>query len=104
MTKKQQSAKIDNLLSELRKQEVNTWFDIGLFIDRLKEQPSKAAFKDSAKAFDSHLEKGGIAFITFYFAIDGITVEAEKYAKTIKKIYPNIPIHYIAGEIKPEAD
>ncbi len=104
MTKKQQSPKIDNILNKLRKQEINTWFDLGLFIDRFKEQPSKAAFKGNAKAFDSHLEKGGVAFITFYFAIDGITVEAEKYAKTIKRIYPNIAIHYIAGEIKPEAD
>jgi hypothetical protein len=104
MPKKPQSVKIDNILGELRKQEINTWFDLGLFIDRLKEQPSKAAFKGNAKAFDSRLEKGGIAFITFYFTIDGITVETEKYAKTFKSIYPNIPIHYIAGEIRPEAD
>jgi glycosyltransferase involved in cell wall biosynthesis len=104
MTKKQQLAKIDSILSELRKQEINTWFDLGLFIDRFKERSSNAAFKGNAKAFDSHLEKGGVAFISFYFAIDGITVEAGKYVKTIKRIYPNIPIHYIAGEIKPEAD
>jgi glycosyltransferase involved in cell wall biosynthesis len=104
MPKKKKSVDINKIVGELRKQEINTWFDLGLFIDRLKEQPSKAAFKGNAKAFDTHLEKGGVAFITFYFAIDGITVEAEKYAKTIKKIYPNIPIHYIAGEIKPEAD
>jgi hypothetical protein len=104
MPKKQLSAKIDNILGELRKQEINTWFDLGLFIDQFKEQRSKAAFKGNAKAFDSHLEKGGVAFITFYFSIDGITIETEKYAKTFKSIYPNIPIHYIAGEIKPEAD
>ncbi len=104
MSKKQQSGKINNIVGELRKKEINTWFDLGLFIDQFKEQPSKAAFKGNTKDFDSHLEKGGIAFITFYFAIDGITVEAEKYAKTFKRIYPNIPIHYIAGEIKPETD
>ena len=104
MPKKQQSVRIDNILGELRNQEINTWFDLGLFIDRFKEQPSKAAFKGNSKVFDGHLEKGGIAFITFYFSIDGITVETEKYAKTFKSIYPNLPIHYIAGEIKPEAD
>ena len=104
MPKKQQSVRIDNILGELRNQKINTWFDLGLFIDRFKEQPSKAAFKGNSKVFDGHLEKGGIAFITFYFSIDGITVETEKYAKTFKSIYPNLPIHYIAGEIKPEAD
>jgi len=104
MPKKHQSVKIDNILGELRNQEINTWFDLGLFIDRFKEQPSKTAFKGNTKAFDIHLEKGGIAFITFYFSIDGITVETEKYAKTFNSIYPNLPIHYIAGEIKPEAD
>ena len=97
-------AKIDTILREFRKHEIRTWFDLGLFIDRFKEKHSKAAFKEDLDAFDGHLETGGIAFITFYFAIDGITVETEKYAKTFKKIYPNIPIHYIAGEIKPEAD
>ncbi len=97
-------AKIDTILQELRKQEINTWFDLGLFIDRFKEKHSKAAFKEDLDIFGGHLESGGIAFMTFYFAIDGITVETEKYAKTFKRIYPNIPIHYIAGEIKPEAD
>ena len=97
-------AKIDDILGELRKQEINTWFDLGLFMDQFKEQRSATAFNDSLKAFGNKLEKGGISFITFYFSIDGITVETEKYAKTFKSIYPNIPIHYIAGEIKPEAD
>lgn len=97
-------AKIDDLVGELKKQDIQTWFDLGLFIDRFKERHSAAAFKDDFKVFGDHLEKGGIAFLTFYFTIDGITVETEKYAKIFKKIYPNIPIHYIAGEIKPEAD
>ncbi len=104
MTKKPPSTKIDEILGDLRKQEIKTWFDLGLFIDRFKEQHSATAFKEDLKAFGGHLETGGIAFITFYFAIDGITVETEKYTKTFKKIYPSIPIHYIAGEIKPEAD
>ena len=97
-------AKIDDILNELRKQEIQTWFDLGLFIDRFKDKKSISEFKGDAKFFDSNLEKGGIAFLTFYFTIDGITVETEKYAKTFKNIYPNIPIHFIAGEIKQEAD
>ncbi len=97
-------AKIDDILGELREQKIQTWFDLGLFIDRVKERTSATAFTDDFTAFGNQIETGGIAFITFYFAIDGITVETEKYAKTFKNIFPNIPIHYIAGEIKPEAD
>ncbi len=97
-------AKIDDIVGELRKQEIKTWFDLGLFIDQVKERNSTAVFTDDFATFGDQIETGGIAFISFYFAIDGITVETEKYAKTFKKIYPGIPIHYIAGEIKPEAD
>ena len=97
-------ANIDNALRELREQEINTWFDLGLFIDRFRERNSTSAFTGDLDEFGKHLEKGGVAFLTFYFTIDGITVETEKYAKTFRRIYPKIPVHYIAGEIKPEAD
>ncbi len=98
------TVKISKILKELKNEKINTWFDLGLFIDKFKDQKSKSEFRGDANSFDAHLEKGGIAFLTFYFAIDGITVETEKYAKTFKNIYPDIPIHYVAGEIKQEAD
>ena len=101
---KTKTAKISNILKELKNEKINTWFDLGLFIDKFKEQSSKSAFKGDKKSFDKQLEKGGIAFLTFYFTIDGITVETEKYAKTFKSLYPNIPIHFVAGDIKQEAD
>ena len=95
---------IKKVLEELKSEKINTWFDLGLFIDRFREEKLKSSFKGDTNAFDAFVEKGGIAFITFYFTIDGITVETEKYAKTFKKIYPTIPIHFIAGDIKQEAD
>ena len=98
------TTKITNILNELNNEKINTWFDLGLFMDKFKEKNLPSAFKGNASTFDSHVEKGGIAFLTFYFTIDGITVETEKYAKTFKNIYPDIPIHFIAGEIKEEAD
>lgn len=95
---------ISEVLNELHQEKINTWFDLGLFLDRFKEKKRHVAFNKDRGVFDQYLEKGGIAFLTFYFTIDGITVETEKYAKTFKSIYPNIPIHFIAGEIKEEAD
>ncbi len=96
--------KISSLLKELHNEKIITWFDLGLFIDRFKERASKSAFKKDPSVFDNYLEKGGVAFLTFYFTIDGITVETEKYAKIFKSIYPDIPIHFVAGDIKEEAD
>ena len=101
---KNKTGKITDILKVLNNEKINTWFDLGLFIDKFKEENSKSAFKGGTKPFDMHLENGGIAFLTFYFTVDGITVETEKYAKTFKKIYPNIPIHFIAGEIKQESE
>ena len=97
-------SKINNILNELHKEKINTWFDLGLFIDRLKEKKSPLLFDPGQKSFHDYLHSGGLAFITFYFTIDGITVETEKYAKTFQDIYPGIPMHYIAGEIKQEVD
>jgi glycosyltransferase involved in cell wall biosynthesis len=98
------TAKITSILNELKNEKINTWFDLGLFIDTFKQRNLPSAFTGDKPSFDAYIKKGGIAFLTFYFTIDGITVETEKYAKTFKNIYPNIPIHFIAGEIKEEAD
>ncbi|MWW26786.1 phosphodiester glycosidase family protein [Algibacter lectus] len=98
------TARIPNILNTLRNEKINTWFDLGLFIDKFKEQNFASAFKGKASTFDAEIEKGGVAFLTFYFTIDGITVETEKYAKIFKNIYPDIPIHFVAGDIKDEAD
>lgn len=101
---KHKADKIQNILKKLKNEKINTWFDLGLFMDKFKEENLPPAFSGSKPAFDEHIETGGIAFLTFYYTIDGITVETEKYAKTFKNIYPNIPIHFVAGEIKEEAD
>ena len=100
----QKTAKIHNILKNLKNEKINTWFDLGLFIDKFKEQNKPLAFNGDAASFDKQIEKGGMAFLTFYYTIDGITVEAEKYAKIFKNIYPEIPIHFVAGDIKEQAD
>ncbi|APZ45398.1 hypothetical protein BW723_03365 [Polaribacter reichenbachii] len=96
--------KISSVLEELKTEKINTWFDLGLFLDRFKEKNSNSGFTKDSISFDKHLQTGGIAFLTFYFTIDGITVETEKYAQTFQNIYPNLPIHFVAGDIKQEAD
>jgi len=93
----------DAMITSLRGEKVDTWFDLGLFMDRLRERAPKARFPGDHKDFKKHMESGGIGLMTFYYTIDGITVEANKYARSLRSIYPLVEIHYIAGEIHEEA-
>ncbi len=98
-----QTLKTISMLEELKNEQINTWFDLGIFIDRVRDKPPTAKFPGNANDFKNHIETGGVGLISFYFAIDGITVEANKYTHVLKNIYPQIKIHYIAGEIRQEA-
>ena len=90
---------IDKLLSE----NIKTWFDLGLFLDRLKEEKSNAAFNGSYEEYKKEINQNAIAFLSFHFTIDGITVEVEKYAQILKQLFPQAKVHFIAGEIHEEA-
>lgn len=92
------------LVSQLKNESIKTWFDLGLFLDRVKDKKSQAGFKSDYYAFKEKLVRGGIGFLTFYFTIDGITIEVAKYASALKQLLPGIPLHLIAGGIKPESE
>ncbi len=93
--------KLDELLVSLREEKLNTWFDLGLFIDRFKEHRAYPPmhFKGSFDDFKEQLRTGGIAFMTFHYMVDGVTVEVDKYTSLIRRNIPGIAVHYIAGEI-----
>ena len=50
---------ISEVLDELYKEKINTWFDLGLFLDRFKEKKKQVAFNGEKEEFDRYLEKGG---------------------------------------------
>ncbi len=95
---------INELIGQLKKENINTWFDLGLFLDRLKERPSGAGFQSDFYSFKETLVKGGIGFLTFDFAIDGTTIEVAKYASAFRQLLPSVQLHLIAGQIKPESE
>lgn len=100
---KMSAAEMMKLLGE---EKINTWFDLGLFIDRFKESKPipVVEFSESFSNFKSDLVNKGMAFITFYFSIDGVSIEMEKYAKSFRGNFgDHLPIHYIAGKFYPEA-
>ncbi len=109
------------LLNILSKEKIETWFDLGLMIDKLKEDGysfSKTSYKKDcnfiqkapairSKTFNQFKKKlsgSGMAFITYHYAVDGVTVEIQKYAKALKSFLPDLPIHFISGDFLPEAD
>jgi hypothetical protein len=88
------------LLAELNQENINTWFDLGLYIDRLRDQlPTFEHIPDDFNVFLSHLEQG-IAFVSFDFGIDGVSMEVSKYAKAFEQLSEQMRIHYIAGTFK----
>ena len=93
--------KLDELLTFLKGETIDTWFDLGLFLDKLKEEQPYPHIKldGSYDDFKEELRTGGIAFLTFHYMVDGVTVEVDKYASLIRRNIPGIPVHYIAGEI-----
>jgi len=96
---------VKKMMQELNKEKINTWFDLGLFIDKFKEEkpiPSLEC-KSSYDSFKDLMGNGGLAFISFYYSIDGVTLEVEKYSKVLSEVFPQIPIHYIAGKFYPNA-
>ncbi len=88
------------LITELNQENINTWFDLGLYLDRLRDQsPTFEHVPDDFNVFLSQL-KQGIAFISFDFGIDGVSMEVSKYAKAFEQLSEQTSIHFIAGTFK----
>ena len=88
------------LLTELHQENINTWFDLGLYIDRLRDRlPDFEHVPDDFNVFLSQLEQG-IAFVSFDFGIDGVSMEVSKYAKAFEQLSEQTSIHFIAGTFK----
>ena len=74
-----------SLLNELKRKKINTWFDLTLFLDQIKDNRKKITPYHNLEDFYKGIAKG-VAFITFDYGIDGVTIEVVKYAKTLEKI------------------
>ncbi len=92
---------LKELLALLEKEKIETWFDLGLFMDRFKENRDypPILYQGGFEAYKEELRKGGVAFITFHYMVDGVSVEMNKYASLFRRNIPGIPVHMLAGEI-----
>ncbi len=96
---------VSEMLSILKSEKIKTWFDLGIFIDRFRETKllPTVKFNGTYKEFKKRITEGGLAFITFLYSVDGVTIEVEKYAKIFRKILKGIKVHYICGRFYPES-
>ncbi len=46
----------------------------------------------------------GVAFVTFAYDIDGVSMEIAKYARCFEHLLPGVPIHCLAGTFGDKAD
>ena len=97
---------VAKMMEVLQKEKINTWFDLGLFIDRFKELNSvpSARFRGSYIQFKNQIENGGVGFITYAYSVDGVTMEILKYAKIFRAKFPNIQVHLISGDFEEESN
>ena len=95
----------NELVKKLQSEKVNTWFDLGLFIDRFRDETKEKQipFPNTFDEYKSRLKNCGIGFITFYYSVDGVTIEVEKYAKVFRLLFDKPPIHYMAGAFYPQS-
>ena len=94
------------MLSALKSETINTWFDLGLFVDRIRDTRGvpAAAFAGFLEDFRESIAQGGMAFVSFYFAVDGVTNETRKYVQSFQKVLGNLPVYYISGEFRSGAE
>ena len=96
--------KTKQLIQLLNNKNVKTWFDLGLFIDEFKKEDFFNPVKNNFDDFHKEIDDSAIAFLSYHFTVDGITVEIEKYSQIFNSIFPNSKIHYVAGQIYEESN
>ncbi len=79
-------ALFQKMKQRLQEESVHTWFDMGLLLDRIRDNRKPLEnLPQSFKKFKDNLQSG-IAFVTFDFGIDGVTIEIEKYSEIFTRI------------------
>ncbi len=96
----------NQLLNRVEGTAVRCWEDICNVLDEVSNTELVPPCH-SEDEFDKLIKKG-IAFVTYEYGIDGVSIEVSKYAKSLESIYNkegfDLPIHFIGGDFKPKAD
>ncbi len=95
------------LLDIISATKINDWHDIEEFLTGLAIT-ADAMKQPATEPFDDTVSKG-VAFITYDFGIDGVSIEIFKYADCLEKMFAKkgkgqVPMHFIGGEFYEKAD
>ncbi len=90
-------ATISQMMTTLRSEQIGTWFDLGLFIDRFREdRPVPAVrFTGTFQDFREWLSDGSVALVAF--DQDRIAAIVKEYRDAIRTVLGDIRVHQIAG-------
>ncbi len=96
----------EEMMREINQEKILTWFDLGLYLDRFKENKPipTCEFHGEFEDFRGYLNKRAMAFASFHYSVDGVTMEVEKYSKILRSRFPEMEMHYIAGQFFPESE
>jgi len=98
-------ARFEAMQATLQSKSCADWKSISSFLDTIQTVPPNPIDSDS---FAARLKKG-IAFYTFDYGIDGVSIEVAKYARCLEEMLrepsgSKVPIHMIAGDFHDQAD
>ena len=94
------------MLISLSKENVNNWDNIHSILNNLEKHtiPERSINKQK----NGKKINRGVAFITFNFGIDGVSIEIQKYALILEKLFAsrskNTVFHFISGDFHDKAD
>lgn len=90
----------DLMMKEVTALEPKCWEDLSAFLQNLRE---RSPVRKKIENYDLNFFSTGIAFLTYDYGIDGISIEISKYAKSLETLFPekNRPdIHLIGGDFQ----
>ncbi|MCK5071812.1 MAG: phosphodiester glycosidase family protein [Bacteriovoracaceae bacterium] len=100
--------KYKNLCDAFKSESLGTWFDMGLFLDGIKDNRKSAGFSETFSDFKKQMARG-IGFVTFDYGIDGVTIEIVKYCRSFEKMFADEfgikpKIHFLGGKFFKESE
>ncbi len=106
--KKERISGYKRLFKTLTEEKIETWFDMGLMLDRLKDNQRPFELPRSFNSFKKEIGSG-IGFVTFDYGIDGVSIEVSKYAHALtslfQKDFSSTPsFSFIGGHFSKETD
>ncbi|MFH1971641.1 MAG: phosphodiester glycosidase family protein, partial [Patescibacteria group bacterium] len=98
-----------SLFKRIKRKKIKTWFDLGIFLDKLQQRRISFAQKpkdfQKFSSFSKYLSNGSFAFITYDLGVDGVSTETSYYIRAFRRIFPrSFKASLIVGDFNDEAE